>query len=403
MSAALLALAALGLVLAAVQAVSLCRHLRTAPRSTGQQPFISILKPLCGVDDDLFRNLRSFARLDYPRYEVLLGVRDESDPAYPLALQAAGRWPSAMRVVLQRGAPGLNPKVNQLITLAAQAQGELLLVSDSNIRVRRAYLRGTADAFSDPEVALVTHPVAGAGEKSLGALLDNMQLCGGVAPGIAAVKRMAGRDLVVGKSMALRRSDLQALGGFERLKDVLAEDFLCGRIVTQELGRKVALAREPVTNVNRTPSVGAFFSRYLRWSVMQRKAVGNVPYAAQILLNPVALGAAALLAGPSLRAAVAFAAVVLARGALHELTARAIRGRGFARGCLAAPACDLLLAVAWALGFFTNQVCWRGNRLLVLEGTRLAPAGGGAGHPASEIHLRDGDEYAASVQDNFAS
>lgn len=374
MAALLLALAAVGLLLGLVQTLSLRRHLREPRREPGLQPFISVLKPLCGVDDDLWRNLRSFACLDYPHYEVLLGVKDKRDPAYPLALAAAERWPWLMRVVVQRGAPGLNPKVNQLITLASAARGELLLVSDSNIRVRRDYLRGTAAAFADPEVALVTHPVAGAGERTLGALFDNLQLCGAVAPGVVAAKRVAGKDLVVGKSMALRRTDLRALGGFERLKDLLAEDFLSGRIVTRELHRKVALAREPALNVSRDTSVGTFFSRYLRWSVMQRKAVGNVAYASQILLNPVALAGIALATFPSTHTAEAFALVAAARALCHEASARALRGDGFGLGCLAAPAGDLLVAAAWSLGFFKTEICWRGNRLAVLEGTRLQRA-----------------------------
>lgn len=368
----LLALAAFALFLAALQALTLRRHL-TAPRGApGPLPFISVLKPLCGVDDDLWRNLRSFSRLDYPHYEVLLGVRDKRDPAYPLALAAAERWPWLMRVVVQRGSPGLNPKVNQLVTLAAEARGDLLLVSDSNVRVRNSYLRGTATAFADPQVALVTHPVAGAGERTLGALLDNLQMCGSIAPGVVSAKRLVGKDVVVGKSMALRRTDLDAIGGFERLKDVLAEDFLSGRMVVRELGKKVALAREPVLNVTRDPSLSTFFSRYLRWSVMQRKAVGNVAYAAQILLNPVALATAAVVVEPSKSTALACGAVMLARAGLHEMSARTLRGYGFgAMRCLVAPAGDLMVAAAWSMGFFKREINWRGNRLAVLKGTRL--------------------------------
>jgi len=370
-AAALVALSAFSLLLAIVQVFALRAHLRRKPAPARQLPFISLLKPLCGVDDDLHRNLRSFARLDYPHYEVLLGVKDKLDAAYPIALEAAERWPWLMRVVVQRGSPGLNPKVNQLITLSAAARGEVLVVSDSNVRVRGDYLKGIAAAFDDERVALVTHPVAGAGERTAGALFDNLQMCGAVAPGIVAAARIAGRDLVVGKSMALRRSALQAMGGFERLKDVLAEDFLSGRIVVQELRKRVAIAASPVINVARESCAAAFFSRYLRWSVMQRKAVGNAVYVVQILLNPVALAAAAFLIDP--RTAPAFAAVALLRSGLHECSARMLRGRGFGLAALAAPVADLIVAAAWAAGLFRSEVTWRGNRLSVLEGTRLAP------------------------------
>lgn len=373
MAALLLGLAAAGLLLAVVQATALRLHLRKRASEPRTFPFVSILKPLCGVDDDLWSNLRSFTRLRYPLYEILLGVKDTRDPAYSFALRAARQWPGLVRVVVQRGAPGFNPKVNQLITLATVAHGELLVISDSNIRVSRDYLRGIAAAFEDPQVGLVTHPVAGVGEKSLGALLDNAILCGSIAPGIVSSKRIARKDLVVGKSMALRRSDLRAMGGFERLKDVLAEDFLSGRIVTRELGKKVALLAQPVFNVCRSQCAMAFFSRYLRWSVMQRKAVGNAAYAAQIFLNPVALAAAAVIASPGRTTALGFGIAALARAALYESSARALRGRGFSAFCLLVPLGDLLVGCAWAAGFFRSEINWRGNRLAVRAGTRLEP------------------------------
>jgi ceramide glucosyltransferase len=368
---ALLGLASAALVLAAVQATVLQRHLQKRVPEPRSFPFVSILKPLCGVDDDLWTNLRSFVQLDYPAYEILLGVKDVRDPAYELALRAAERWPRLVRVVVQGGSPGLNPKVNQLITLSAAARGELLVVSDSNTRVRRGYLRGIAAAFDDGKVGLVTHPVAGVGEETPGALFDNLTLCGSIAAGVVSAKRIAGKDLVVGKSMALRRGDLRAMGGFERLKDVLAEDFLSGRIVTRELGKKVVLATEPVFNVSRSQCVPAFFCRYLRWSVMQRKVVGNAAYATQILLNPVALAFLAVLASPDRRTALGFVVVSSARSALHEWSARALRGRGFSAGSLLAPVGDLLLAGAWAAGLVRAEITWRGNRLAVRDGTRL--------------------------------
>ena len=374
MAAALLGLAAVSLLLALVQAVALRLHLRERAAGPRACPMVSILKPLCGVDDDLWKNLRSFTRLRYPAYEILLGVKDGRDPACAVALRLAERWPGLVRVVVQRGAPGLNPKVNQLIGLAAAARGEILVVSDSNVRVGREYLRGIAAAFDDPEVALVTHPVAGIGERTAGALFDNLAMCGSVAAGVVSARRVAGQDLVVGKSMALRRDDLRAMGGFERLKDVLAEDFFSGRIVVRELGRKIALAGQPVFNVSRSQCVAAFFARHLRWSVMQRKAVGNAAYAAQILLNPVALAAGALLASPGRWTGLGFGFVALARSGLHQSSARALRGRGFGIFCLLAPLGDLLAAGAWAAGLVRGEIDWRGNRLLVREGTRLEAA-----------------------------
>src|SRR5262245_20595492 len=119
LSVILFAAAALGFVLLALQLWGVSRHLRAGLPAAPLEPPVSILKPLCGLDDELEENLESFAKLDYPCYEVLLGVRNRKDNAYPLARKMARRHPRRMRVVIQRGQPGLNPKVNQLITLAA--------------------------------------------------------------------------------------------------------------------------------------------------------------------------------------------------------------------------------------------------------------------------------------------
>ncbi len=118
---ALFCASCLGLGLIGAQVLVLRRHLCAPPARAARKPAISILKPLCGLDDGLKRNLTTFAHLDYPEYEVVLGVRDVRDPAWKVARAAARRWPGRFRAVVQRGEPGLNPKVNQLVTLARAA------------------------------------------------------------------------------------------------------------------------------------------------------------------------------------------------------------------------------------------------------------------------------------------
>lgn len=342
----LLALSAVGLLLAAVQYLVLRAHLRRPTPSPERRPGMSILKPLCGLDDHLLANLASFAHLDYPNYEIVLGVKDERDPAHAIALQARALWPELVRITLQRGAPGLNPKVNQLITLAAAARHEVLVVSDSNVRVAPDYLDQIAAHLDDPAVGLVTHPIAGIGEQRLGAFLDNVYLSAGISPGVIAAKRVGGQDFVVAKSMAIRRSDLEALGGFE------------------------------VENVSSFRSVRGFLARYARWSVLQRKSVGPVVYALELLLNPVALAFLALLFEPGVNAFYAWALCSCAKASLDCASARAMRNSGIRLRYLPALLVkDLLIGAAWLYGLLISRVSWRGNLLLVLDGTRLAQVG----------------------------
>lgn len=397
LSSLLLIAALLGLTALVLQYLLVLRHRRALPPALPRgapRPGLSILKPLCGVDDDLEANLEHFARLEYAGpYEVVLGVKDTRDPAFAVARAAVARWPHVMRLALQDGEPGLNPKVNQLITLADHARFDVLIISDSNTRVGPGYLEEIAAGFADPSVGCVTHPVTGLGERTFGSLLDNLHLASSAAAGMIAAKRLANRDIVVGKSMALRREDVDALGGFFSVKDVLAEDYVIGQWVTQKLGRKVVVARTPVFNVSLKKSVDAFFQRYLRWSVIHRTAVSPGTYGAQALLNPAPLALLGALLAPSMLTAMVAMAVVLGKVAVDLATFRALRPEPVAWGWSTASAVavkDALLFVAWCNGVLCRTVNWRGTRLRVMAGTRLAPVHVPARAQAPVLDTRDG-------------
>jgi ceramide glucosyltransferase len=384
----LLAVSFLGVALAAIQLLALRRHLRHRPAGAFPLPAISILKPLCGVDDGLEENLASFAAIPYPGYEVVLGVRDRADPAWRLADAAVRRWPHRFRLVLQRGEPGLNPKVNQLIGLAGIARHDILLVSDSNVRAPSGYLHDVARHMSDPGVGLVTHAVAGIGESSLGSALENLHASAAVGPATVAVKRLVRQDVVVGKSMAFRRDDLAALGGFESVKDFLAEDYVLGVNVGRKLRKRVVIGDVAVPGVSERRGVRNFVARYGRWCVMQRKIAGTPVYAAQAILYPLPFAIAASLLAPSPASLAAVIAVWLSKALLDELTARTLRGTGFGgRVVWLSPLKDLLFLVGYARAFTENTVQWRGNTLLVGPGSRL----GRVRNPASDgVLVTDG-------------
>lgn len=373
----LLILAGVGFVALTLQRVGLSLALRRPARTPSRRPGISILKPLCGVDDALEENLASFAALDYPRYEVLLGVKDTRDPAYAVACRVSARAPKRFRVVLQQGEVGLNPKVNQLVTLARAARYDVLLVSDSNARLSPGALPELAALFEDPRVACVSNPVSGTGHESFGALLDNLHLASGIGAGQLAAKHVAGKDLVVGKSMALTREALDALGGFAAYADVLAEDYVIGQDVTKKLGRKVAIARTPVLNVAVHRPVLGFFQRYVRWSVIHRTAITLPTYLSQALLNPWPLLVLVAMLEPGTATAGLAVTGLLFKAAIDVSAARALGCRPLGARALAAVAVkDSLLFIAWCNGLVSRTVKWRGNRLRVTHGSRLVrPAG----------------------------
>src|SRR4029079_16164183 len=109
------------------------------------------------------------------------------------------------------------------------ASHDVVLVSDSNVVVPRHYVREAVELLlRDERPGMVTHLFAGIGEDGLGAALENVQLTGFCAAG-AALPTVVGDALVIGKSMMFSRRTLDALGGLERVPDVLAEDWLLGK------------------------------------------------------------------------------------------------------------------------------------------------------------------------------
>ena len=389
-------MAALGLVLLAAAVVGISAvafmlaltlwHVRRPGLVPTAWPGISVLKPLCGDDDDLAANIASFAALPYPgQWEVILGVRSPEDPAWPVAEEAIRRWPHRMRLVRQEGECGLNPKVNQLVGMARAARHDLLVISDSNIRVPDGYLEDIAAHLARPGIGCVTHPIGGAGQRTFGAFLDNVHLASTVATGMVAAKRFARKPLVVGKSMALWRHDLELLGGFESVANVLAEDHALGNRLRRELRVGVAVSTLPVWNIAVEKSVGHFFRRYLRWSVIHRTAISFPAYLAESLLNPIPLAVIGYALRPTAGAAATLAVCAVLKPTLDAVAFSRLRRELFSwRAFGVVWVKDLLLFVAWIHGLFARTVVWRGNRLRVHAGSRLVPL-------AAPVPTRDAD------------
>jgi len=334
-------------------------------------PGFSVLKPLCGLDDELEQNLRAFAALEWPRVEVLLGVKDLDDAAFPLARRMARAFPERFRVVVQRGAPANNPKVNQLITLEREARFELLMVSDSNAVLGPHALAEIAALFEDPSVGCVANPVSGRGHQTFGALLDNLHLAAFLGAGQIGAKVGADRDFIVGKSMTLRRELLRAMGGFGAFGDFAAEDFAIGQAV-RALGLRNVIAQHPVWNVAVNRTVGSFFERYRRWAILQRTGVSFVHYVTQVVLNPWPLALLGALLMPSAETFAAVGFIFLLRAALDGLCAHRLQLRPSSPALIPAVAVkDLLLLMAFIEGLFRRTIRWRGNRLVVAQGGRL--------------------------------
>src|SRR5262245_40120598 len=162
-------------------------------------PPVTIFKPLKGMDEGLEENLRSFFRLDYPVYQLIIGVADVDDPAIAVVRKLQHEFPDHdTTLVVGTPAFGLNPKVEKLAAWERHPKPSVSLTSDSSVRVRTSYLRETACYLAEPGVGLVTNLFAGVGESHAGAIMENLQLNGFIAGAVAgaAVLRVT---CVVGK------------------------------------------------------------------------------------------------------------------------------------------------------------------------------------------------------------
>ncbi|HEV8320117.1 MAG TPA: glycosyltransferase [Myxococcota bacterium] len=350
---------------------------------------VSVLKPLCGADDALEANLATFFAQRYPVYEIVFGVEGEADPAAAVVRRLRARHPEVpCRLVVHDGRRGLNPKVSNLRAMLGAVANDVVVVSDSNVAVSADYLAHMVAELTAPDarVGLVTNLVAGAGERTLGATLENLHLCGAIAGPVAASQEVARRAVVVGKSMMFRRSVFERLGGLESVASLLAEDYVIGRMF-QEAGFAVRVSGEVVRNVCASTSPVAFVRRQLRWSVL-RSRLAPAAYALEPLTSPAAVAIAALAAlaaeqiagrgAPGV--APLTAALVLAWGVgltmLRDGTQWwRLRGpRGLAAALALGPLKDVALVAVWAAAPFVRHVSWRGARLRVAAGTRLYTA-----------------------------
>jgi ceramide glucosyltransferase len=330
-------------------------------------PAVTVLKPLCGADPGLRANLTSFFAQDYPNYEIVLGVEDPEDPAIAVAEELCRQHPRAeARIVVHRGSGATNPKVRNLLGMLPHARHDLLLVSDSNVRVPPHYLRDmVAHKLASPRVGLVSSLFAGRGEDTLGAALENVQLNGFCAAG-ATLPTTVGDAAVIGKSLLFSRAVFEHLGGFARVAHLLAEDYVMGKMF-QHAGYEVRLGSTVVDNVTTHMSVGAFLRRHLRWSML-RLRLRPLAYLLEPMTSPLALLPIAWLGlGP---AALPWA--------LGLLCLRDVGGWLALRGprrvwipLLLAPLRELSIFLVWLYAPLERHVTWRGNRVRIGAGTLL--------------------------------
>jgi ceramide glucosyltransferase len=353
--------------------VSLLWVTRRRRKLAEHTPPVTIFKPLKGLDEELEENLRSFFHLDYPAYQLLFGVADANDPAIPVVQELLAEFPGHdARLVAGAPAFGLNPKVENLASMDRFRKHEVILISDSNVRVRPSYLRETACYLAEPGVGLVTNLFAGVGDTHSGATMENLQLNGFIAGGMAMAS-VLGVTCVVGKSMLMPARALEAIGGFARVRNLLAEDQVVG-VLVRKAGYSIRLSHHVIDNVNRRRGFTWFLNRHSRWYKIRRQ-MALTAFLAEPMANLATVGLVWAFSGDS---GIAWGGLLCLVGlgmARDAVQTRWLAGRfPELRKLLFSPAKDLLLLPLWFDAIVNTRVQWRGHRFHVGRLTRLRVA-----------------------------
>jgi ceramide glucosyltransferase len=347
-----------GIAYCAIALFALVRFLlRPQPYST-RGPGVTILKPIHGLEVELFENLCSFCDQDYPRYQVIFGVQRSDDPAIDVIQRVIARFPERdLTLVVDGQRSRGNPKVANLANMIDRAKHDLLFIADADMRVDRRYLAAVSAEFDDDGVGAATCLYAGVPygglASQLGALHFNDQFAASVL-----VATLAGPPrYCFGSTMAVRRLALEAIGGIAALAPYLADDYMLGALVAAH-GYRVALSRYVVRNVVAEPSVSALFEHELRWARTIR-SVQTTGYVFSFVTFPLPFAVMwVAVAATDATAWAALATTLALRTAMH-FTARNAYGTGESPPAWLIPLRDFLGLAVWAMGLFGNKATWK--------------------------------------------
>ena len=360
----LLALLVGSLVYCVLTVLAARRYLAAQPPPLRSPIPISVLRPLSGLDEGLEENLRSFFEQEYPAFEILLAVHRADDPAVAVVEKVKSEFPDGppTRLIVTGEPPGPNAKAFSLECMVAAAQHPLLVMSDSDVRVTREMLECVASEFQDERVGVVSCPYRAVPGRSFWSRLEAIGMNTEFLGGVLVARLLEGMKFALGPTSAARREVLEGMGGFGRLKEYLAEDFVMGKLAA-EMGYGVLLSSYVIEHRIGTQRFGANLRHRLRWARSTRRS-RPVGYWGQVFTNPLPLALLLWAAEPrawplvvisgAFRAAAAWA---VAGWVLHDLLTRS-------RWWLV-PFQDLLSFFVWIAGFFGNTIQWRGRKSYV--------------------------------------
>ncbi len=367
-------------VFATVRVLIFRRRIAAAPLADGLTP-VTVVKPVCGLETELLENLRSFCTQDYGGYQILFGVRSALDPAIPVIRQVIGEFPDRdIELIVSDRIIGTNYKISNVANIAERAKYDILVISDSDMRVEPHYLKAVVAPFSDDRVGASTclysgHPRGGTASRLAAMFVNDWFLPSALIP-----QGLAEQKYCFGATMAVRQSVLDRAGGFQALANYLADDYMLGKFVW-ESGCRIALVPHVVANVMHETSWFAAYQHELRWARTIR-SVQPVGYGLSAVTETVPMSflaatAAWMAALPMLWIAGPVALALGMRILLHYAVAHSLTGSltgGNAPTPWLIPIRDMLSLAVRISSYFGRRVMWRENAFTVMDDNRMQEA-----------------------------
>src|SRR5713101_6895687 len=346
---------------------------RTLPNYT---PSVSVLKPVRGVDFGSYENFASFCRQEYPDFEVLFAVNDDGDPAVPVIRRIIAEFPGRkIRLLVGAEHLGANRKVNKLARLAREAQNEVLVLTDGDVRVGPRYLREVVAPLADPKTGAVTSFYCGIAEKNLGAEIEAVGASSDFFAGVLVAEWTEGITFALGASLATTKEWLGKIGGFEAIADVLADDYELGHRIAKA-GGEVVLSRECVWTMYPAQTLRSFWDHQVRWARTVRlcRPLSNVGLLFTQGL-PWAL-LAALFAPAKWIAGVYLLAYLILRFAMAwKVGIWGVGDEVLRRNIWLVPLRDAIHFVIWLASFGSNHIRWDNTEYVIRQGRMVSIAG----------------------------
>jgi ceramide glucosyltransferase len=331
-------------------------------------PSVTVLKPVCGADPELYRCLRSFCLQNFPAFQLIFGVRDAADPAVAVIERLIAEFPDRdLTLVVDARIHGTNLKVSNLVNMYRAAKHDLIVVSDSDAIVERDCLAQLVAPLAAAAVGAVTSlyrgsPLAGFASR-LGALYINDCFLS------SAMVDAGMRDIAYcfGPLTAVRREALDAAGGFDRLAFHLADDFLLGRRIAAA-GYRVLLS-DCIVDVVVAETPRSLFPHELRWARTVR-TLKPFEHALSLVTHPLPVLLLLFALSPTVWAGSMIALALALRIALHCVMARRFSSDRTMRPWLV-PIRECLCFAVWVASFLGSGVRWREQRFAIGPGGTL--------------------------------